>query len=115
MLPFTKSTFRLLQSAEETNEQDLLRASERSSSECWLRNDRQSYLHIVQQLLNAQFLLSDQELASRLWHEVRMRDLDVGRIIHLLYGATDHSDEEAMRIADDAYLALIDPAERGKS
>ena len=54
MLPFNKSTFPLLQSAEETNEQDLLQASERSSSECWLRNDRQSYLHIVQQLLNAQ-------------------------------------------------------------
>ena len=80
----------------------------RSSEECRLRNDRLSYFNIVRQLVNAQFVLSDQELATRLWQDIYDRDLDLGRITHLLYCCSVHDDDEVMRFEDDKYLSLID-------
>jgi hypothetical protein len=38
------------------------------------------------------------------------RDLDRGRILHLLYSCHDlHDDDEMMRCSDEAYVALVDP------
>ena len=78
--------------------------------ECRMRNDRQSYFTLVRALVHAQFNLEDQELSSRLWQDVADRDLDRGRILHLLYSCHDlHDDEEMMRCSDEAYVALVDP------
>ena len=78
--------------------------------ECRMRNDRQSYFKLVRALVHAQFNLEDQELSSRLWQDVADRDLDRGRILHLLYSCHDlHDDEEMMRCSDEAYVALVDP------
>ena len=87
----------------------LPRPDRSSQDECLLRGDRQSYFRIVRSLVGAQFDLGDRELAGRIWRDVDQRDLDLGRIIHLLYGQLDHSDDDAMRKADDAYLRLIMP------
>ena len=58
----------------------------------------------------SQFNLEDQELSSRLWQDVADRDLDRGRILHLLYSCHDlHDDDEMMRCSDEAYVALVDP------
>ena len=80
----------------------------RSTEECRQRNDRQSYFSITRQLINAQFFLSDGQLASRLWQEVADRDMDLGRVINLLYGCSFPEDDQAMQEADDAYLSLVD-------
>ena len=78
--------------------------------ECRMRNDRQSYFQVVRELVHAQFELGDAELTARLWREVADRDLDRGRIIHLLYGCGDlHHNDEVMRISDEAYVALVNP------
>lgn len=78
--------------------------------ECRMRNDRQSYFTLVRALVHAQFNLEDQELSSRLWQDVADRDLDRGRILHLLYSCHDlHDDDEMMRCSDEAYVALVDP------
>ena len=78
--------------------------------ECRMRNDRQSYFKLVRALVHAQFNLEDQELSSRLWQDVADRDLDRGRILHLLYSCHDlHDDDEMMRCSDEAYVALVDP------
>lgn len=76
------------------------------SEECRLRNDRQSYFQMVQALVEAQFVLADQELAHRLWQEVADRDMDTGRITHLMYGCWFHENLEEMRELDDGYLKL---------
>lgn len=86
-------------------------AAHGSAEECRLRNDRQTYFKLVRELVQAQFVLADAELGRRLWQEVADRDLDTGRIIQLMYGCWFHNNDDEMRELDDAYLALIDPAE----
>ena len=87
----------------------LLRTPEgQSFDECRLRNDRQSYVALSRQLVQAQFVLRDRELTERLWQDVANRDMDLGRIINLLYRCSSPEDDEAMRGIDEGYLALID-------
>ena len=79
-----------------------------SFDECLLRNDRQSYVALSRQLVQAQFVLRDRELTNRLWQDVANRGMDLGRIINLLYRCSSPEDDEAMRWIDEGYLALID-------
>jgi hypothetical protein len=88
---------------------DLLRTpGAQSFDECRLRNDRQSYVALSRQLVQAQFVLRDRELTTRLWQDVAHRELDLGRIINLLYCCASPRDVESMRCIDEGYLALID-------
>ena len=106
-LPLTRLP-RLLRRDKPTDQAPLVLDTSRSSEECRLRNDRQSYLHIVRQLVKAQFVLHDRELTIRLWQEVLERKMDLGRIVNLLYGCNFH-DVESMLVADEKYLALVVP------
>ena len=80
----------------------------RSSEECRQRNDRQSYFSLTRQLVSAQFVLADGQLSARLWQEVAEREMDLGRVINLLYGCSLPEDDQAMQEADDEYLSLVD-------
>ena len=77
-----------------------------AAEECRARNDRQSYFAITRELVRAQFELADAELSRRLWQEVADRDLEVGRILHLLYGCGCHQDEAEMVAVDDTFLMM---------
>ena len=77
-----------------------------AAEECRARNDRQSYFAITRELVRAQFELADMELSQRLWQEVAERDLEVGRILHLLYGCGCHQDESEMVAVDDTFLLM---------
>ena len=77
-----------------------------AAEECRVRNDRQSYFAVVRDLVLAQFVLGDQELTARLWKDVGDRDLDVSRIVHLLYCCSFHDDDDVMRETDEEFLAL---------
>tara|TARA_E500000178_G_C16695111_1_gene605556 strand:- start:211 stop:561 length:351 start_codon:yes stop_codon:yes gene_type:complete len=112
-LPLTRLP-RLLRDDKSTEQPPLLLDTSLSSEECRLRNDRQSYLHIVRQLVKAQFVLQDRELTIRLWQEVAERHMDLGRIVNLLYGCNFH-DVESMLVADEKYLALLVPDEAARS
>ena len=74
--------------------------------ECRTRNDRQSYIAMARAIANAQFVLADQELSRRLWQDVADRELDMSRILHLLYGGWDLSSDEEVGEADRAFLSL---------
>ena len=76
------------------------------AAECRTRNDRQSYFAITRELAKALFLLADSELSRRLWHDVADRDLELGRILHLLYGGWNLENDEEMLEADKQFLAL---------
>lgn len=76
------------------------------TAECRLRNDRQSYFAITRALVNAQFVLADGVLSQRLWQEVADRDMEVGRILNLLYGCWFQDDEAEMTALDDAFLTM---------
>ena len=91
----------LLSDKEQLNETVL------AGEECRARNDRQTYFSIARELVDAQFVLADQELTRRLWQEVGDRDLEIGRIINLLYRCSSHEDESEMVEVDDAFLQLI--------
>lgn len=78
-----------------------------SAEECRARNDRQSYFAITRELVRAQFELADMELSRRLWQDVADRDLEVGRILHLLYGCGCHQDEAEMVDVDETYLLML--------
>lgn len=77
-----------------------------AAEECRARNDRQSYFAITRELVRAQFELADMELSRRLWQDVADRDLEVGRILHLLYGCGCHQDEAEMVDVDETYLSM---------
>ena len=77
-----------------------------AAEECRARNDRQSYFAITRELVRAQFELADMELSRRLWQDVADRDLEVGRILHLLYGCGCHQDEAEMVDVDETYLLM---------
>ena len=70
-----------------------------------VRNDRQSIFSIVRELVHAQFELGDTELTNRLWQDVADREIDIQRIINLMYGCIFYDDEE-MLAADLAYEKL---------
>lgn len=76
------------------------------AAECRTRNDRQSYFAITRELAKALFILSDSELSRRLWQDVADRDLELGRILHLLYGCWNLENDEEMLEADKRFLAL---------
>ena len=77
-----------------------------AAAECRARNDRQSYFAITRELAKAQFVLPDSELSRRLWQDVAERHLEVGRILHLLYGGWAIENDEEMLEADQRFLAL---------
>ena len=71
-----------------------------------VKSNRDEYFSCARDLVLAQFQLADQELTQRLWQDVADRNLDVDRIIHLMYRCRFHDDNEALREADDAFVAL---------
>ena len=77
-----------------------------NGEECRARNDRQTYFSLARDLVEAQFVMADQELTRRLWQEVGDRNLEMGRIINLLYCCSSHEDENEMVEVDDAFLQL---------
>ena len=77
-----------------------------AGDECRARNDRQTYFNMARELVEAQFVLADQELTHRLWQELGDRNLEMGRIINLLYCCSSHEDESEMVEVDDAFLEL---------
>ena len=85
---------------------ELLHERVLAGEECRARNDRQTYFSITRDLVDAQFVLADQELTRRLWQEVGDRNLEIGRIINLLYRCSSHEDESEMVEVDDAFLQL---------
>ena len=100
---------KVIRAASETIRKLLKPPVQHTLSEDRLRNDRQSYFAMTRALVNAQLNWRDAELSSRLWREIADRDMDRGRILHLLYSVEDHQDEEDLQRADMAYLQLIDP------
>ncbi len=88
------------------SEQELLNETVLAGGECRARNDRQTYFSIARELVDAQFVLADQELIRRLWQEVGDRKLEIGRIINLLYRCSSHEDAIEMVEVDDALLQL---------
>ena len=90
----------------DVRKQETLLTTAQPTAECRLRNDRQSYFAITRSLVQAQFVLADGVLSQRLWQEVADRDMEVGRILNLLYGCWFQDDETEMTALDDAFLAL---------
>ena len=88
------------------SEQELLNETVLAGEECRARNDRQTYFSIARELVDAQFVLADQELIRRLWQEVGDRKLVIGRIINLLYRCSSHEDAIEMVEVHDAFLQL---------
>ena len=56
-------------------------------------------------LAQAQFQLADAELSQRLWQDVADRNLDVDRILNLLYGCWFQDEPAALRDADAKFQA----------
>ena len=90
----------------DVRKQETLLTTAQPTAECRLRHDRQSYFAITRALVQAQFVLADGVLSQRLWQEVADRDLEVGRILNLLYSSCFQDDEAEMTALDDAFLAL---------
>ena len=88
------------------SDQELLNETVLAGEECRARNDRQTYFSLARELVTAQFVLADHELTRRLWQEVSDRNLDMGRIINLLYRCSSHEDENEMVEVDNAFLQL---------
>ena len=65
-------------------------------TESRIRNDRQAIFDLTRQLVHAQFELADQELTNRLWEEVIQRNIEIERILNLMYRCTSHEDENEM-------------------
>ena len=69
------------------------------------QSDRKMIFSIVRELVNAQFILADEELVNRLWKDVADRNLNKERIINLMYRCSFHNDDVAMLEADLSFLS----------
>ena len=74
-----------------------------NSEELRIRNDRQAVFQLVRNLVQAQFVVSDQELVHRLWQDVVDRNIDINRIINLMYKCSDHTNNLEMTEAYEIY------------
>ena len=69
------------------------------------RQLQQVHFDAARRLAQAQFQLADAELSQRLWQDVADRDLDVDRILNLLYGCWFQDDPAALRAAEAEFQA----------
>ena len=74
--------------------------------EARIRNDRQAVFQIVRELVNAQFVLADEELTRRLWQDVADRDIELDRVINLMYACSFHEDDNEMIKVDETYQKI---------
>ena len=68
-----------------------------------IRNDRQAVFQLVRDLVQAQFERGDEELTKRLWQDVADRDIDLDRVINLMYTCSFHEDDYEMTKVDETY------------
>ncbi len=73
------------------------------AQEARIRNDRQAVFQIVRDLVQAQFNRGDEELTRRLWQDVADREIDLDRVINLLYSCSSHEDDNEMIMVDESY------------
>ena len=73
------------------------------NQESRLRNDRQAVFQLVRDLVQAQFDRGDEELTKRLWQDVADRDIDLDRVINLMYTCSFHDDDYEMTKVDETY------------
>ena len=95
-----------MQTQSKSLSQQRLLMSVGAAMECRIRNDRQSCFALARELAHAQFILADSVLSCRLWQDVADRELDVARLLHLLYGGWDVEDDAEMLEADQHFLSL---------
>ena len=81
--------------------------SKLNEKESRMRNDRQTVFALVRDLVQAQFFVSDQELVNRLWQDVADRDVDINRVINLMYTCSDYTNDIEMTEADETYQNII--------
>ena len=77
------------------------------TQEARIRNDRQAVFQLVRDLVQAQFDRGDQELTKRLWQDVADRDIDLDRVINLMYTCSFHEDDYEMTKVDEAYQKTV--------
>ena len=68
-----------------------------------VRNDRQAVFQLVRDLVQAQFDRGDEELTKRLWQDVADRNIDLDRVINLMYTCSFHEDDDEMTKVDATY------------
>ncbi len=73
------------------------------TDESRLRNDRQAVFQLVRDLVQAQFDRGDEELTKRLWQDVADREIDLDRVINLMYTCSFHEDDYEMTKVDETY------------
>ena len=73
------------------------------TQEARIRNDRQAVFQLVRDLVQAQFDRGDVELTKRLWQDVADRDIDLDRVINLMYTCSFHDDDYEMTKVDETY------------
>ena len=73
------------------------------AQEARIRNDRQAVFQLVRELVQAQFELGDEELTKRLWQDVADREIDLDRVINLMYTCSFHEDDNEMTTVDETY------------
>ena len=73
------------------------------TQEARIRNDRQAVFQIVRDLVQAQFERGDDELTKRLWQDVADREIDLDRVLNLMYTCSFHEDDNEMTIVDENY------------
>ena len=77
--------------------------NEVSTQEARIRNDRQAVFQLVRDLVQAQFDRGDEELTKRLWQDVADREIDLDRVINLMYTCSFHEDDNEMTKVDETY------------
>ena len=73
------------------------------NEEARIRNDRQAVFQLVRDLVEAQFYRGDEELTKRLWQDVADRQIDLDRVINLMYTCSFHEDDNEMTKVDETY------------
>ena len=67
--------------------------------------EQEVYFSCARNLARAQFQLADHELSRRLWQDVADRELDVDRILNLMYGCWFQDEIDSMQESDRHYFS----------
>ena len=73
------------------------------ANEARVRNDRQAVFQLVRDLVHAQFDQGNEELTKRLWQDVADREIELDRVINLMYSCSSHKDDYEMTKVDETY------------
>ena len=68
-----------------------------------IRNERQAVFQLVRELVQAQFERGDEEFTKRLWQQLADGEIELDRVLNIMYTCSFHEDDNEMTTVYETY------------